>query len=270
MAYRLRTRMTRQQALFVCRAGDGPDLVLLHGWGLSGRVFAPLVERLTPGARCHCIDLPGHGDSAAIDGAGLDAWAEAVAASIDTPAVWLGWSLGGLVALRVAERIPERVAGLALTATTPCLQQRDDWRFGLSPDTIAATRAGLDQDYVATVSQFLRINLRGSSAGRAMLERVIEDLSAAPPTPRGLSHGLDIIQQADLRAGLSRIACPAWLVGGRLDRLAHPEAMRWMADAMPDAGIEIYDRAAHAPFLSETERFAAGLARFIGRCESRS
>ena len=270
MAYRLRTRMTRQQALFVCRAGDGPDLVLLHGWGLSGRVFAPLVERLTPGARCHCIDLPGHGDSAAIDGAGLDAWVEAVAASIDTPAVWLGWSLGGLVALRVAERFPERVAGLALTATTPCLQQRDDWRFGLSPDTIAATRAGLDQDYVATVSQFLRINLRGSSAGRAMLERVIEDLSAAPPTPRGLSHGLDIIQQADLRAGLSRIACPAWLVGGRLDRLAHPEAMRWMADAMPDAGIEIYDRAAHAPFLSETERFAAGLARFIGRCESRS
>ncbi|ROO26799.1 pimeloyl-ACP methyl ester esterase BioH [Salinisphaera japonica] len=251
-------------------SAGGPDLVLLHGWGLSSRIFSPLVERLAPGLRCHCIDLPGHGESADVDVAGLDAWADAVVAEIETPAVWLGWSLGGLVATAVAQRFPERVAGLVLAASTPCLHQTDDWSYGLAPETIAATRAGLDQDYVATVSQFLRLNLRGSSAGRAMLDRVIDDLAAAPPTPQGLAHGLDIIQQADLRAGLSQITSGAWLVGGRLDRLAHPEAMRWMAAAMPDAELEIYDRAAHAPFLSETERFAAGLAAFIGRCERRS
>ena len=43
--------------------GQGPDLVLIHGWALHGGVFAPLVARLSGRFRLHLVDLPGHGHS---------------------------------------------------------------------------------------------------------------------------------------------------------------------------------------------------------------
>ena len=50
-------------ALHIEIVGDGPPLVLLHGWGLHGGVFAPLVDRLSDRFRMHLVDLPGHGYS---------------------------------------------------------------------------------------------------------------------------------------------------------------------------------------------------------------
>ena len=79
-------------------AGEGPPLVLLHGWAMHGGVFAPLVEHLRTQRTLYVVDLPGHGLSRdspvplAID--------PVVDALVDLlpPAPWLGWSLGGLVA----------------------------------------------------------------------------------------------------------------------------------------------------------------------------
>lgn len=246
--------------------GDGPDLILLHGWGLSGEVFAPLVERLAERICCHCIDLPGHGDSPALSG--LSAWTDAVADRLGRPAVWLGWSLGGLVALDAAQRYPGQVHALVLTATTPRLMQGPDWPRGLSADTVKATRAGLADDFETTVSRFLESQLRGTPAAASSIARLSADLAARPPSPAGLASGLDIIQRADLRAGLGRTKTPTCLIGGRRDRLAHPEAMRWTARTMPNAVCDIYRDAAHAPFVSEAERFADQVATFVGAYET--
>ena len=52
-------------SLQVERRGDGPDLVLLHGWGMHGGVWDELVPRLAARFRVHVPDLPGHGRSTA-------------------------------------------------------------------------------------------------------------------------------------------------------------------------------------------------------------
>ena len=43
--------------------GDGPDLVLIHGWAMHGGIFAPLLDALAARFRVHLVDLPGHGCS---------------------------------------------------------------------------------------------------------------------------------------------------------------------------------------------------------------
>ncbi|HEY0722138.1 MAG TPA: alpha/beta fold hydrolase, partial [Gammaproteobacteria bacterium] len=48
--------------------GTGPDLVLLHGWGLHGGLFRSLADRLAPHFRLHLVDLPGHGRSVMPEG----------------------------------------------------------------------------------------------------------------------------------------------------------------------------------------------------------
>src|SRR6476646_11598564 len=59
---RLRLRIARAMSdLHVEVIGQGPPLVLLHGWAMHGGVFAPLVARLRDRYTLHVVDLPGHG-----------------------------------------------------------------------------------------------------------------------------------------------------------------------------------------------------------------
>ena len=95
---------------------DGPLLLLLHGFGGSAWNFSELLPLL--GARRVLIpDLPGHGGSAALPAAPtLAAYADAVAACVDEPVDVFGHSMGGVVALRLAERRPDLVRRLVLAA----------------------------------------------------------------------------------------------------------------------------------------------------------
>ena len=106
--------------------GTGPALVLIHGWALHGGIFAPLVQRLSPHFQLHVVDLPGHGFSRDDDTPlRLPYLVNAIAAATP-PAVWCGWSLGGLVALHAAATLPQ-VRGLAMLAATPRFVRDNDW-----------------------------------------------------------------------------------------------------------------------------------------------
>ncbi|MEO6699052.1 MAG: alpha/beta fold hydrolase, partial [Paraperlucidibaca sp.] len=105
-----------------------PDLVLLHGWGLHCIVWDPLVPFLLARYRVTVIDLPGMGRSplpnAELTQASIVAQLAAIAPH---NALWLGWSLGGELALAFAAEHPERVTGLMLIASNPCFVQKPDW-----------------------------------------------------------------------------------------------------------------------------------------------
>ena len=108
--------------------GSGPPLVMLHGWAMHGGIFAPLVARLETAFTLHVVDLPGHGGSAhSTVPFTLDAVAREVVARTP-PALWLGWSLGGLVALHAAQVLPASVRGLAMLCASPRFV-RDDIRL---------------------------------------------------------------------------------------------------------------------------------------------
>ncbi len=97
--------------------GEGPPLLLIHGYGGAAWNFSELAP-LLPGRSLLIPDLPGHAGSSPLPAApGLAAFADAVAACLDgTPVDVFGHSMGGAVALRLAERRPELVRRLVLAA----------------------------------------------------------------------------------------------------------------------------------------------------------
>jgi pimeloyl-ACP methyl ester carboxylesterase len=101
--------------LRVFRGGEGPPLLLLHGFGGAAWNYTEMAPLL---ARRHLIvpDLPGHGGSEPLPAPSLTAFADAVAALLDEPVHVFGHSMGGVVALRLAERRPELVRSLVLAA----------------------------------------------------------------------------------------------------------------------------------------------------------
>jgi pimeloyl-ACP methyl ester carboxylesterase len=101
--------------------GEGPPLVVVHGWGGSASNWVELAPALARGRRVIVPELPGHGGSAAARGTvGLGAFADAVGAALEQegagPAPVVGHSLGGVVALRLALRGPATVSGLVLAS----------------------------------------------------------------------------------------------------------------------------------------------------------
>src|SRR5690606_37953635 len=148
--------------------GHGPDLVLLHGWAMHGGVLASLADALADDFRIHVVDLPGHGSSREETPGGLAITARRIAERIP-PAIWLGWSLGGLVALRAALDVPQRVRGLVLIAASPRFVRGPDWPDGVPPEVFAQFAEGLDRDYRATIVRFLALETLGSPHAQSEL-----------------------------------------------------------------------------------------------------
>ena len=257
-------------ALHVERAGQGPALLLLHGWAMHGGVFAPLARALTARFTVVTVDLPGHGGSR--DSAlplALDAVADALAEVIDAqaPALVVGWSLGGLVATALAVRHPSRVRGLGLIAASPRFVAAADWPVGMDPRVFEAFGEELGRDYRGTLDRFLMLEAQGSAHLREEL-RFLRDAVYArgEPAPRALREGLALLQGSDLRAALPRLAMPSLWLAGRRDRLVSPTAMREAAALAPRGTFQQFEHAGHAPFLTEPTAVAGAITAFSAQC----
>jgi len=104
------------------REGEGPTVVLLHGAAGNALSWLPLLPALGD-RRLVLVDLPGHGESPAVEDWSLAVLAEELAAAISAvhpePLTWVGHSWGGKVAALLAARAPERVARLVLVDPSP-------------------------------------------------------------------------------------------------------------------------------------------------------
>jgi pimeloyl-[acyl-carrier protein] methyl ester esterase len=247
--------------------GDGPDLVLLHGWALHGGMWGPWLDRLARHARLHVLDLPGHGRSGwpagTHDLAGL---ARAVHAHVPRDAIVLGWSLGGMLALEMARRHPRHLSALILMATTPKFLAGPDWEHGLDPAVLDEFSRGLTQDYRRTVQSFLALQARGDEHALETLRGLRGNLAShGEPDRRALATGLDVLRTADLRDTLPRLALPALVIAGEHDRLTSPGAGRELAAQLPMARFRCVERSGHAPFLSHPDEVLAEVRGFLAR-----
>lgn len=246
-------------------AGDGPPLVLVHGWGMHSGIWHTVAGLLARSHRVIGVDLPGYGASAGAGGPyGLDSAARLLAAVVPEGAVLVGWSLGGLVAMQTACSLQPRLAGLVLVAGTPRFVEGGDWPHGMSLALLAGFAAELQTDFRAALMRFLALQTRGSEHAREDLRRLRSLLCAGgEPVPAALAGGLGILAQADLRAVLPALELPTlWIMGAR-DTLVPPAAAKAAAAIQPNARVEIIPGAGHAPFLSHPQAFAAALQGWL-------
>lgn len=237
-------------------SGSGPDLALIHGWGMHGGIWDGVRADLAKNFRVHALDLPGYGASAACQPYSLGALAKRVAESLPPGINVVGWSLGGLVAQRWALDHPQQVRRLMLVGTSPCFVQRSDWESGIDPVILQSFANDLDQDYAGTLLRFLSLQARNGEDLRTVMKYLRAALFArGQPSAEVLKAGLDVLLDTDLRNEAGNFRMPLALLHGERDMLAPAGAARWLGARMPGARLEMISGCAHAPFLSHPEIF---------------
>jgi len=248
-----------------CRSsGQGADLVLLHGWGMHSGVWSSLAECLAVQHRVHCIDLPGHGHSPPVAAAKPAlGWARACLAAAPERAVWVGWSLGGIVSLLAALLAPQRISRLVLVAATPCFVQRADWPHALRQEVLEQFASGLNGDLQATLVRFLALQVRAADSARTTLRRLREELRRCPiPLQSSLEQGLELLRGQDLRSRLAGLECPSLWVFGERDRLVPNTVAEHICSWTPCSRVQVLPGAGHAPFLSHASQVESLLTAF--------
>lgn len=241
--------------------GEGDrHLVLLHGWGLNAQVWDCIVPQLRSQFTLHLVDLPGYGRSGDFPAMSLQEMAQTVLAQAPQRAVWLGWSLGGLVASQIALTAPSRVSALVTVASSPCFSAQEAWP-GIKPEVLAGFQHQLSEDFQRTVERFLALQTLGTETARQDARRLKEAVLSLPmPGAEVLNGGLEILKTADLRTALSSLQMPFLRLYGHLDGLVPRKIVPLLDSLWPQSKSVIFPKAAHAPFISHPDAFCEALA----------
>jgi pimeloyl-[acyl-carrier protein] methyl ester esterase len=235
--------------------GQGGDIpvVLIHGWAMHGGIMSPLAEGLMrlPRVKVHVVDLPGHGHSReSEDGFDVADCVDRLTRLVPPGAIWIGWSLGGLVALRAALTASAHVAGLGMICASPCFVSHRGWEHGVPMSVFQQFGSDLASDYQGTIERFLALEAQGDENAQACLRELRAHVfDRGQPSASVLEMGLYALEHSDYTEQLSHLTCPSiWVPGGR-DRIVPWQAMEWAADGARGRYHRI-DGAAHAPFIT--------------------
>lgn len=260
--------------LHIETTGTGPNLVLIHGWGMSGAVWQPLVKPLSKTFTLHIVDLPGMGLSRPIEPYHLHTLAEKVSERLPANADVLGWSLGGQVAMRLTLDYPDLVRRLVLVGATPCFvnksfdphnaEYHSTWESGIDPEVFSNFADNVNEDYHKTMVQFLTLQCMGASDARATVKMLRNKFAERPaPSSQTLFRALNILLDTDLRSEVPQLRKPTLLIHGDRDSLAPVQAAHWMMQNLPLAFLRVMAGASHAPFLSHQAHFIEALVQFL-------
>lgn len=243
---------------------DAVDLVLLHGWGMNSLVWDDVMPCLLERFRVTVIDFPGLGRSPVPGGDyNLEYLVEHVLSVAPEKAVWMGWSLGGLVATQIALLHPQRVLGLINVCSSPSFVARESWVSALPEAILDGFISIFEEDYEGTLARFLSLQAKGSVTIKRDIRRLKELVYFhGLPARQALRGGLKILRDSDFRDKVQSIQCPVAYILGSNDNLVPASVSESLATLHPAAEVFIIEEVSHIPFLQSPECFISAFDDF--------
>lgn len=246
-------------------------IVFIHGWALNSGVWGNFVEALGeqyPNITTQCIDLPGYGTQASVEGvSSIESMAQHCLDKLERPAIWVGWSLGGMVTMQAASMNPCAVEAMQLVCTSPKFVAGENWPEGVDIDSFRLFSKQLAEDYQRTLTLFLLMQA-GSSRGARDLAKLAHTAICRWPDPSEitLNRGIDCLAETDLRAQIERLSMPAQVISGLKDRVSKPESSARLARMLGADLIEL--DTGHAPFMTQAKAVLSALSDLIEPLDS--
>lgn len=254
-------------ALTWTEAGDAaaPPLLMIHALGADRRMWEPQIPRLSRVRRVLLVDLPGHGTSIASAGPLtvsrlgeelLDVLDEAGADSFEL----CGMSLGGLIALWIAARVPDRVTGLVASNTAARIGNEELWQARIA----AVAAGGIEAISEQALGRFFTPAF--ASHHPEVYRSTAETLLGTDPA--AYIACCAALRDADLRGLVEAIRCPTLVIGGGGDVSTPPEQAEWLSEHIAGSRLVVLEEAPHFANLERPEEWTSVVAEFLAERSS--
>ncbi|WP_227997259.1 alpha/beta fold hydrolase [Nocardia australiensis] len=247
---------------------DGRALVLLHGWSADLRCWGAAADELAERFRVIAVDLRGHGYSDAPE-TGYDDpknWAADIAAvltseGVESGAVLLGWSYGGIV-------LSDYLTAYGTGAVAGVVYSGSMANIGRAPgaETGSAMREAIPGVFEERAGQAVRAFGAFGNANTGPgpdtgvdAQRLFGASLATPPRVRKALFYRTVDNTATLRA----LDIPVLVLHGTSDPVVPIENGRYILDAVPGARSSFWEGAQHGLFIEDRTRFVAEVSEFI-------
>lgn len=219
---------------------DELTLTLLHGWGCDSRVWQPVIDELDSRLPVQCLDIPFcHNEHPQqVDDIGAQ-----LAEQLPEKTLLCGWSLGGMLAVRMAARYPQKIIGLVTLAANVRFVANQQWPHGMPAETFATFCDLFAESPEQALKRFVSLEVFGDYQSRAQ-KQWLQGLACAF-SKEELLAGLILLAEVDNGDEYSKLSCPAWFCFGEKDSLVPVNAAdglhsilssRQQVKILPDAG----------------------------------
>lgn len=242
-------------------AGEGPALVLIHGVGLRSEAWLATLPALCARFRVYAVDMPGHGSSPMNEAAGLDAFVDPFATFVDAldgRVLLAGHSMGALIAMELAARLPHKFEALAALNAV----------YRRSPAAAQAVRQraealvrGAETDPQETLARWFGSAPHG--AIKACADACRCWLEATPIEGYSAAYSIFAHSDGPSRATRARLACPALFLTGAEDPNSTPAMAQALAEAVAQGSSCVLPGAAHMLPMTHGDEVARQLQIFF-------
>lgn len=250
--------------------GNGRPLLMIHGWGFSGRFFHKNVEALAEHARVITIDLRGHGNSDKpshgyrVPRLARDLYDVLSALDLQDVTV-LGWSLGCPVIWSYLELFgTERLKQAVFVEQTPRQYYGLDWKYAhatcYDDSSFAYTKAQVKMD----TSNFDKNQIKTimeTEPAQEERERMLAEMAKAPAPVRNAIMADHT--RYDWRDLIPEINLPSLVLVARKDKVFSWQGPAWVGEHIPCAQTVFFENSSHAMFLDEPEKFNDSVIQFM-------
>jgi pimeloyl-ACP methyl ester carboxylesterase len=263
--------------------GEGPPLLLIHGYADSADTWRPLFELIgAAGRAAAAFDLRGFGTAEALDPSQLllEQWDPMVEAAIEelserhrgAEVIVVGNSLGGALSLRAAERddlpvagiVPIAPAGLHMAGWFSAIES--DWLVRLLRISPVPVPGQLVKPIVGRVYRSLVFS-EPRAADPAHVESFSRHIGTFARSMGVLDTGRRLIPELSDPFELKRIDCPLLLVWGDRDRMVFTTGAERVLRTVDYSDIEVIANCGHCPQLEVPEQLAELILEFPGNLE---
>lgn len=247
--------------------GSGDPLVCIHGVGSYLEAWAGVVERLKDRFTILTFDLRGHGYSSRIKGRyEIDDFVNEALALADKAGFsnfnLAGFSLGGLIAQRLALTHLERLRKLVLLSTVAGRTPEERTRV---LERLAALRAGTPADHHnASLSRWLSEEFQAANPEVIAMLRQRD----AENDPECYAAAYRVLAETDFGGFLDQIRCPTLIATGEDDAGSNPRMARYMHERIPGSTLSILPGLRHSILIEAPETVANLMRGFLAAKET--
>lgn len=244
---------------------SGNPLVLLHGWGCDNQSWQPLVPALQVFADVIVVDLPGFGASTPVPEFDLETVLQRIEDCLPPRCVLLGWSLGGMLAVALAERCANRVQRVITLASNLTFVARPGWPNAMVPAVNRRFNAGFQADAELAWRRFTGLMAQGDSAERPLLKQLRQAFDGPKKNADTWHDALQRLAQIDNRERFARLVQPGlhlYADGDALVPRAAAEAVSALGQSQQE--VAVIPDTGHALHWSRPADVAERIGRFLG------